>query len=91
MTEHRNDDGKLGAQGPSREEMIEQQRDRDRPEDAADDQTNASDSAIGDRDETGTGRRAEEAATRRSEPSHLGEAEHAFEQSRGEDRRRNQE
>lgn len=91
MTDQPDDHGKLGAQGPSREEMIEQQRDLDRPEDAADHQTNASDSARGDRDETGTARRAEEAVTRRSEPNHLGEAEHAFEQSRGEDRRRKQE
>lgn len=91
MTDERKEDGKLGAQGPAREEIVEQQRDLDRPEDAADHQTNASDAATGDRDETGTARRAEKAGTRRSEPNHLGEAEHAFEQSRGEDRRRNRE
>lgn len=78
-----------GGQGPAREEIIEQQ---DHPRNDLSEQgsyqTNASDSSRADQDETGSARRAERTAGRAPDPDHLGAAEHAFEESRGMERRR---
>lgn len=79
----------LGASGPARQDTIdEQRRERNDMSGQSANQTNASDSSLGDRDETGSGRSAEEAAGRAPEPDHLGAAERAFEESRGVERRR---
>ncbi len=79
----------LGASGPVRQDIIEQdeQRRNDLP-DQEPFQSNQSDSSLADRDESGTARRGEHAADRAPEPDHLGAAERAFEESRGIERRR---
>lgn len=67
--------------------MADENRTNDPSEQDAN-QTNASDSSVAHRDQTGTARRAERTADRAPEPDHLGAAERAFEESRGIERRR---
>lgn len=89
--ERKRDDGdhNLGPHGPPREEIIEQlEAQRNDLDDQALQQTDARDSRLGDGSETGNARRASDASGTSGGPSHLGEAEHAFERSRGEERRR---
>lgn len=88
--EKRTNDGRPhGAHGPVREDIIEQEEHlRNDLSEQAPFQTDASDSNLADRDETGTARRAERTAGRAPEPDHLGAAERAFEESRGVERRR---
>lgn len=88
--EKRTDAGRpIGAHGPVRDEIIEQQ---DHPRNDLSEQdshpTNASDSSLADRTGTGTARRSEGTSDRAPDPDHLGAAERAFEESRGLERRR---
>ena len=78
----------LGASGPVRQDIIDQEdSQRNAVSDQASFQTDASDSKLADRDETGTAAHADRAADRAPEPDHLGAAERAFEESRGQERR----
>ncbi len=74
----------LGAHGPERDRSSDEMA-AQRSEHAthAPHQTGARDSTIGDRDATGNAARATEASGDDAEPSHLGEAEDAFERNRG--------
>ncbi len=79
----------LGVHGPERDRTIDQfTRQRNDPSDQVSDQTNSDDSALRSESETGNTRRAGDASGSTSGPSHLGEAESAFENSRGEERRK---
>lgn len=76
----------LGGRGPAREDIIEQQEKlRNDLGAQASDQVQPDGSRQAGRDETGTARRAEKASGLSPEPNHLGEAEQAFEESRGSD------
>lgn len=74
----------LGVHGPERDRIIDeaaaQRNDRSTQ---ASHQPGAHDSTIGDRDATRNAARATEANDEDDQPSHLGEAEDAFERSRG--------
>lgn len=79
----------LGHHGPAREEIIEQpEEQRNDLDDQVARQTDSDDSRHDSGNETGKSRRAGDASGAPGGPSHLGEAEHAFERSRGEERRR---
>lgn len=79
----------LGAHGPERDRTIDQfEAQRNALDEQADHQTGSDDSRLGSGDETGNARRAGDASGSTTGPSHLGEAEDAFERSRGEERRK---
>lgn len=79
----------LGAHGPERDRTIDQfAKQRNDLSDQASHQTGSDDSVLGSGDETGNARRAGDTSGSTSGPSHLGEAESAFENSRGEERRK---
>ena len=79
----------LGAHGPERDRTFDQfEAQRNDLDQQSSHQTRSDDSQLGSGDETGNARRAGDASDSTSGPSHLGEAEDAFERSRGEERRR---
>lgn len=79
----------LGAHGPERDRTFDQfEAQRNDLDDQSSHQTDSDDSRLSSGNETGNARRASDASGSPSGPSHLGEAEEAFERSRGEERRK---
>jgi hypothetical protein len=79
----------LGARGPERPEIIQQEEEiRNDLAHQSDDQTNPSDSRLWQRNETGTGARAESAAGLEPHASHRADSLRAFDESRGDERSR---
>ena len=79
----------LGAHGPERDRTFDEfELQRNELDGQASHQTGSDASGLGSTKEAGNARRSGDASGDASGPSHLGEAEQAFERSRGEERRK---